>query len=240
MSRPSDLLHLVYSYFRRRVPDDDVPPDVSSAQQARSLTAVTGTTVTGQWRRATYYRKNADMRFRPRNFEQNQVWTILDMDIVGGTLYIPRLMVNTNTLTLLHNLMALEEQEKERPVTAYCLFMSQLACTAEDVQLLKDAGILQQFMATDEEAAKAFADLCRGVEMDMYSLEHNYLNVLWRHLHKRCSVEFYNFKGFFREKYCSTVFYRLAFCVVTLLFVSNVTQAIYAVIAYYTSPHPPS
>ncbi|XP_066354634.1 uncharacterized protein [Miscanthus floridulus] len=219
-SPPSDLLHLVYSYFRPG------PRDVGS-EQAGSLTG------TGRWRRATDYRKYADMQFRPRKFQEGQQWTILDMDIEGDTLYIPFLQVNNDTWTILRNLMALEEQEEKRPVTAYCLFMSQVACTAEDVQLLQVAGILEHFMPNDKEAAKGFAYLCDGVAMEIDNLDRNYLKPLWHDLHKRCSVRFYNFKGFFRDKYCSTVFYRLVFCVAMLVFVSEVTQAIYAVIAYH-------
>lgn len=222
MSKPSDLLHLVYSYFRRG-PDDARP----GSAQACCLKS------TGRWRRATDYRKYADLKFRCREFQEGQQWTILDMHIEGGTLYIPFLQVNPDTWTMLRNLMALEEQEKERPVTAYCFFMSQVACTAEDVQLLQGAGILQHFMPNDKEAANAFAYLCGGVAMDVNSLERNYLKSVWHHLDKRCNKQVHNFKGFFRDKYCSTVFYRLVFFVAILVFVSEVTQAIYAVIAYH-------
>ena len=62
---------------------------------------------TGPWLRATEYRRNADLRFKPRAFGANQAWTILDVDLDGGSLLIPRLRVDSNTWTLLRNLMAL-------------------------------------------------------------------------------------------------------------------------------------
>ncbi|KAJ1257040.1 hypothetical protein BS78_K234300 [Paspalum vaginatum] len=184
-----DLVHLVYSYFRWR-------------PSARAAGAGNYGSPTGRWRRATDYSRYADLRFKCRVFKEpdDDAWTILDIRHDGGTLYIPFLQVSSSTYMLLRNLMALEEKLEERPVTAYCLFMSQVACTAEDVKLLQRAEIIQHFLGSDEEAANAFAELCDGVAMDIDNLKRNYLKPIWHKLEKRCSDQYHSCMGLFRER----------------------------------------
>jgi hypothetical protein len=106
---------------------------------------------------------DANVKFMPRDFAADMT-CILDVRLEGGTLWIPRLQVGNNTWTLLLNLMKLEEQMTKSSVTVYCIFMSQLARTVEDIRILVDAKIVQ-FQASDEIAAPGFADLCNGVVM---------------------------------------------------------------------------
>jgi hypothetical protein len=179
------------------------------------------------------------VRFKRRHFRFNDEWTILDIDLQGqggSTLCIPFLRVDTTTWTLLRNLMALEEQEEERPVTAYCYFMSQVACTAEDVQLLQRARILEHFLGSDEQAARGFARLCDGVDLDVDMLERTYLTPILRKVDRRCSMPVHNLKGFFRERYCGNMFQRLVFSMAAVIFVMQLIQVIYAILAYHKPP----
>ncbi|WVZ49088.1 hypothetical protein U9M48_000469 [Paspalum notatum var. saurae] len=169
-------------------------------------------------------------------FGPDEQWTILDIGHDGGTLYIPFLRVGASTLTMLRNLMALEERLEDRPVTAYCVFLSQLACTAEDVDLLQRSEVLEHFLGSDDEAAGGLADLCNGVVLDIDNVRRNYLKPTWHHLDRRCRMPLHNFKGLFRDKYCRSVFYRLVFFVALVLFLCQVTQVTYAVLAYHRPP----
>ncbi|KAF8644485.1 hypothetical protein HU200_066454 [Digitaria exilis] len=230
MSTSSDLLRLLYSYFRRRTQEE---ADSSlrlreEEQQGRSLT--------GRWRRATDYSRYADLRFELKGFRPDEEWTILDIQLHGGTMYIPLLRVDSNTWTMLRNLMALEEEEEKRPVTAYCYFMSQLACTAEDVGLLQRAKVLEHFFGSDEQAAQGFNQLCDGMALDIDNLDRNYLKPFWHQLHKRCKKPVNQFKGFFREKYCGTLFHRMVFSIALFFFVTQAMQVVYAALSYHKPP----
>ncbi|XP_037472405.1 uncharacterized protein LOC119348314 [Triticum dicoccoides] len=167
MKQPCHLLHLVHTYFH----PNQVGCGWSDGFQA----------LTGRWRRATEYRLDANVKFMPREFSAD-VTSILDVRLEGGTLWIPRLHVNNDTWTLLQNLMTLEEQMPKRPVTAYCIFMSQLACTPEDIRLLVDANIVQHFLASDQIAAQGFVGLLREVVMDVDNIDRNYLRPIWHRL----------------------------------------------------------
>ncbi|KAM0843561.1 hypothetical protein ACQ4PT_057599 [Festuca glaucescens] len=220
-SSSSHLLDVVYFY-------------VASKQQQQQQTPTQAAPArTGRWRRATEYRRYADVLFKRRDFDAGEEWTILAVDLDGGSLSIPLLRVDSNTWTILRNLMALEEYKDARPVTAYCYFMSQVACTAEDVELLRSAKVIEHFLGSDESAAQGFAGLCHGVALDIDNLQRNYLKPIWHDMEKRCGIPAHNFKGFFREKYCSNIFYRFVFFVALIVFACQVLQSIYAAVAYH-------
>ncbi|KAF6986718.1 hypothetical protein CFC21_004439 [Triticum aestivum] len=226
------LLGLVYCYMAS-------PLQQQQQQQPQPQERTSGL-LTGPWRRATEYRRYANLLFKRRAFGAGEEWSILDVELDGGNLRIPLLRVDSNTWTVLRNLMALEEQQEARPVTAYCYFMSQVACTAEDVGLLRSAMVVEHFLGSDESAAQGFACLCHGMALDIHNLQRNYLKPIWHAVEKRCGVPAHNFKGFFREKYCGNIFYRVVFFIAILVFVSQMVQSIYAVIAYHRPNTPPS
>ncbi|PVH63373.1 hypothetical protein PAHAL_2G015700 [Panicum hallii] len=229
---PSHLLHLVHTYFKSPVTE----PQQRSSSTGDDNTASTLDTPllpirsdrTGRWRRATEYCKYGDVRFKRRNdFKEGERWTFLDVRHDAGTLWIPLLRVDGMTWTILRNLMALEEQQEERrPVTAYCVFMSQVACTVEDVELLQRRGILEQFLGSDEEVAKGFANLCKGVIFDVDIPERNYLRSTWHELHKLCCDQGRNFMGSFRQKHWSEPLVRAGFGIAFCFFVFQLLQVI--------------
>ncbi|VAH39557.1 unnamed protein product [Triticum turgidum subsp. durum] len=214
----SHLLHLVHHYFQPTNP----PPETAENMARR----------TGRWRRATEYRCHGNVRFKPNDLVEGKESTILDVSYQGGTLWIPRLQVNSNTWTILRNLMALEEQMTRRPVTAYCVFLSQVAGTVEDVKLLVRAGIVQQFLSSEKQAAQDLANLLTGVELEVDNLDQNYLKPIWRDLDMRCNKWVNRFMGTCREQHCRNGLYTVAFVITAILFACGLLQAVFAVLSY--------
>ncbi|XP_037428685.1 uncharacterized protein LOC125531765 isoform X2 [Triticum urartu] len=210
----SHLLHLVHAYFR---------PTLQPTKSA----AMCGTVVTGRWRRAAEYSRYANVRLMRRDFQDGVESSVLDVQLEGGTLWIPRLRVDSNTWTILRNLMALEEQAHRRPVTAYCLFMSQLACTAEDVQLLRRAGIVDHFLGNDEQVSKDLAGLCNGVVIDIDDLDRNYLKPMWHQLENRFYSRAERFIGGFRHGQSWEI--TAAFLMALIVIACQAMQTFYAV-----------
>ncbi|XP_022679848.1 uncharacterized protein LOC101762904 isoform X2 [Setaria italica] len=182
---------------------------------------------TGRWRRATEYCKYGNVRFKRRVFQDNEKWTFLDVRLQGGTLWVPRLRVDNMTWTVLRNLMALEEQISRRPVTAYCLFMSQVAGTVEDVKLLVHSGIVEHFLASDEQVAQDFADLCKGVVMDVDNIDRNYLMPMWHEMQERCENRVHRFMGWFCQ--FKNLVIIIVLLVALIIIACQVTQTFYAV-----------
>jgi len=234
---PSHLLHLVHTYIKSPSPTTE-PQQGGGGGGSSTTTGGDDNTAatqenhllpnrTGRWRRATEYCRYGDVRFKRRDFRGGERWTFLDVRHDAGTLSIPRLRVDGMTWTILRNLMALEEQQEERrPVTAYCVFMSQLACRVEDVELLQRQGILEQFLGNDEEVAEGFAGLCKEVVLEVDSLERNYLRPIWHELHELCCDRRRNFMGSFRQRHWSEPLVRAAFGVAFCFFVFQLLQVI--------------
>ncbi|CAN6181091.1 unnamed protein product [Urochloa humidicola] len=205
----SHLVHLLHAYLQ---PTSQPQGAMERAKQ-------------GRWRRATEYSKYVGIK--QRVFKKDEHWTILDVRFQGGTLWVPRLHIDDNTWTILRNLIALEEQIPRRPVTAYCVFMSQVACKEEDVKLLVDKGILEHFLARDEEVAEAFADLCKGVVFDVNNPERNYLKPTWHKMQERCQNRVHRFRVWFCEfRHIGATIALLAALTVSAC---QVTQTFYAV-----------
>ncbi|XP_022680428.1 uncharacterized protein LOC111256484 isoform X2 [Setaria italica] len=209
---PSHLLHLLHFYLQ-----PTSPPPAMEENAARPRTS--------RWRRATEYCKYGNVRFKRRVFKDNEKWTFLDVRLQGGTLWVPRLRVDGMTWTVLRNLMALEELTPNKPVTAYCVFMSQVACKVEDVEFLQDQKILEQFLVNDEEVAQGFANLCKGVVLDIDNDDRNYLKPYWHELETLCNYP-RNFMGSFYHKYCRDPVYLAAFIIAGFLFLFELAQVI--------------
>ncbi|KAM0918594.1 hypothetical protein ACQ4PT_008747 [Festuca glaucescens] len=206
------LLHLVHACFQPTI----VPAMADNGCRRPR---------TGRWRRATEYRRHANVQFKRRDLADDVEASVLNVSFQGGTLWIPPLRVDSMTWTVLRNLMALEEHIPRRPVTAYCICMSQVACTVEDVQLLRRAGTVEHFMASDEEVAQGFADLCKGVVMDVDNPDRNYLKPIWHELEKRCDSRLHGCLGWLRQH----VWLSLAFVVAVIVLACQLTQTFCAV-----------
>uniref|UniRef100_A0A8I6YG38 Uncharacterized protein n=2 Tax=Hordeum vulgare subsp. vulgare TaxID=112509 RepID=A0A8I6YG38_HORVV len=215
----SHLLQLVRGFF---LPAK--PPKAMEENTARPRT--------GRWRRATEYRCHGNIRFKCKDFVDDIKSSILDVSYQGGTLSIPPLRVDSNTWTILRNLMALEEQMTQRYVTAYCVFMSQVAGTVEDVKLLVGAGIVEQFLASDKQVAQGFANLLSDVVLHVDKQEQNYLKPIWHDLDMRCNKWAHRFMGTCREQHCRNGLYTIAFIITAILFASGLMQAVFAVLSY--------
>uniref|UniRef100_A0A453DY32 Uncharacterized protein n=1 Tax=Aegilops tauschii subsp. strangulata TaxID=200361 RepID=A0A453DY32_AEGTS len=206
---PAHLLHLVHTYF--------APP--KSGEAAIDIVRNKGTA--GPWKRATLYRRCAYVQFKRREFEAG-VESILDVSLQGGTLLIPCLQIDGNTWTILRNLMALEEQMPERPVTAYCVFMSQLARQAEDVEFLEYEGIIINFLGNNEVVVQGFSNLCEGVINDKPS----YLYDIWHTLDKRSKSAWNKFMGSFMERNMLDNVQFVAFIGAVILLILQIAQVI--------------
>ncbi|WVZ49122.1 LOW QUALITY PROTEIN: hypothetical protein U9M48_000503 [Paspalum notatum var. saurae] len=196
------------SLCRRRPPR---PPALTFSTWSTPTSGGTagGRSLTGRWRRATDYSRHANCWVFTPGDEHDDGWTILDIRYDDrGTLYVPFLRVGGSTFTMLRDLMALEEQlQAERPVTAYCCLIW---------------------------PARRRTSPC--VALDIDSIQQNYLKPIWHQLDRRCRMRVHGFKGLFREQYGRNMFNAMVFCLAFILFVCQVIQVVYAVLAYHRPP----
>ncbi|KAF0892044.1 hypothetical protein E2562_012515 [Oryza meyeriana var. granulata] len=218
---PGNLLHLLHMHMTSTTPRRD---DGDGGRVARQ-----------RWRTVTEY-STAGVAFRPRDLAANP-GCLLDVKLTngGGTLEVPRLNADGETLRLLRNLTALEQHNAHAVgsrVTAYCMFLSQVACTAGDVTLLSKVGILSHLMGNDKEVAGYFADLCKGIVFDVDDPECNYLRSTCRALEQRYQSRPRRWMAWLKQKHFRNPWVTVAVVAASLTLVCGLVQAVFAILSY--------
>ncbi|CAO2187889.1 unnamed protein product [Urochloa humidicola] len=218
---PGNLLHLLHMHFLK-------PKDAPSPLQ-------TGETVVGRCRTAMEYHING-VNFKSRLVGIGDARCILDvtLDKASGTLVVPRLNIDANTWCILRNLMALEQMNPRvgSHVTAYCSFMSQLACTAADVELLSRRGVIEHRLGNNGEVAALFSDLCKGIEFDPDDPDTNYLRETYQALDELYRSRRRRWMALLVQKYSKNPWLAFGVMAATLGLLCGMVQAIYSVLSY--------
>jgi hypothetical protein len=131
-----------------------------------------------------------------------------DVTFHGGTMEIPRLVIDGGTRILLANLFALEQTKdcwNEGTMTGYLVLMNALVNTGADVAVLQRRGIMDNMLSNEEEAAAflnqlggsalfdprkhSYAQLFKDTNEHCNSRWNQYMAVLKRdHLKTPCSI----------------------------------------------------
>ncbi|KAG8087148.1 hypothetical protein GUJ93_ZPchr0010g10248 [Zizania palustris] len=225
---PANLLHLLHMHFK---------PTVLASPYPKSGRGVGGRPVR-RWRTATEY-SSAGVTFKRRDLDDNNgdARCILDVNVDrrGGRLHVPRLNIDAETWRLLRNLMALEQHNPEAAgshVTAYCVFMSQLACTTRDVELLSRRGIIAHGLGNHDEVAGHFANLCKGVVFDLDDPARNYLRPACQALDRRFRSRPGRWMAWLKRKYFINPWLAAGLVAAAIGLVCTVIQAVYSVLSY--------
>ncbi|KQJ94833.1 uncharacterized protein LOC112271806 isoform X2 [Brachypodium distachyon] len=162
--RPCHLLHLLYMYF---TPAAILGSDILIDIQVNSAPVPE----IRRWRRATEYYA-AGVGLVKRELHDDGARSILDVDLIKDQLHIPRLIINSNTFRMLRNMVALEHKSlhqtcRSSHVTDYCLFLSQIAGTEEDVELLVSKGIIIHLLHSNHDVAQGLAGLYDDHDYDL-------------------------------------------------------------------------
>ncbi|KAL6859155.1 hypothetical protein ACP4OV_018157 [Aristida adscensionis] len=227
LSAAANLLHLLHMHFK--------PAEPPSGNGGRER-AGDGELV--RWRRATEYSLVAGVQFRARRIGAEEgAQCILDVKhggSCGGTVKIPRLSIDGETWRILHNLIALEQSNPAigSHVTAYCVFMSQLACTTEDVELLSKRGVIVHGLGNHNEVAAGFAKLCKGVAFRVDDADRDYLWPTYQALERCFQSSTRRWMALLRRKYFGNPWLVVGLAAGAVGLACAVVQAVYSVLAY--------
>ncbi|CAL5006777.1 unnamed protein product [Urochloa decumbens] len=240
VSQPGNLLHLVHMHLVPAL----VPSSVTGSSGAIGIKKV------GRWRSATEY-NFAGVKFRKRRLllGPEGAQCILSVKLVDSTLTleVPTLYIDAETLPLLRNLMALEQRNHimlgSHVVTAYCFFISQIACTAGDVELLSRMGIIVHDRSNHGEVARSLADLCTGIMFRPDDPRCNYLRPVWLVLEMgyRSSLRWWMawlwrsyllWMAWLRHKYFTNPWVALGLVAATVGLACTIVQTVYSVMSY--------
>ncbi|KAM3354817.1 hypothetical protein ACQJBY_025518 [Aegilops geniculata] len=220
---PGNLLHLLHMHLKPARPSAPPAATINDSDQVR------------RWRSATEY-SFAGVKFKGRIMNEKGMRCILDVKLNGGggTLEVPRLDIDSETWRLLRNLMELEQRNREAVgshVTAYCVFMSQVACTTKDVELLSKRDVIVHGHGNNDEVAKCFADLCKGIQFDPDDPECNYLRETCSILEKRSRSSSRKWMAWLRRKYFSNPWLVIGLLAAVIGLACEVVQAVCSVLS---------
>jgi hypothetical protein len=228
LTMPGNLLHLVHMQLK---------PEAGLFPGATRISAADESASVGRWRTATEY-SYAGVKFKVRAMSENEgVRSILDvkLDSSGGTLEVPCLDIDNETWRLLRNLMELEQRNRDTVgsnVTAYCVFMSQLASDRKDVELLRKRGVIVHAQGNDGEVAQCFADLCKGI---MFNPNNPAIDYLWgtrQKLDRRSRSYPRRWMAWLRRKYFANPWLAVGLLAAAIGLVCALVQALYSVFSY--------
>nr|POF20909.1 putative upf0481 protein [Quercus suber] len=91
------------------------------------------------------------------------------MEFKSGKLKIPPLFINDSTGPLLRNLIAYEQSDRYPAPCFSCLviILDSLVDTIEDIDILRDAGIIKQVKGGNEEVVNLLNSLSKHLEFDI-------------------------------------------------------------------------
>ncbi|CAL5006785.1 unnamed protein product [Urochloa decumbens] len=224
LPEPGNLLHLLHMHFLK-------PTTVASSPTGQPQPV-------GRCRTATeYYINGVTFKCRAVSISTKEPHCILDIvfDRATATLVLPRLNIDAETWRILRNLMALEQLNPTvgSHVTAYCVFMSQLACTPSDVELLSRRGAIVHLLGNNDEVARSFSDLCKGVVFDADDPNCNYLRATCQELDRCYRSRPRRWMALLWQKYFASPWPAVGVMVAAVVLLCTMVQAVYAVLSYY-------
>ncbi|XP_078161187.1 UPF0481 protein At3g47200-like [Carex rostrata] len=143
-----EIHHLVHLYYEYLVPDPEEPvvlstkplfclPNSINNISSRAIPSATELKLKG-------------LKFRPKSNREN----MLDISFEYGVLKIPTLKCDDSTKPIFANLIAFESSKygkKNRPFTSFVYFLDNLVNTPNDVTILQECGIIENWLSGEEE-----------------------------------------------------------------------------------------
>ncbi|KAJ0111257.1 hypothetical protein Patl1_02998 [Pistacia atlantica] len=161
-------------------------------------------------------------------FEKGMAGSILDIKFANGVLKIPPLLIQETTETILRNLISFEQccPNYQPIVTSYAKLMDNLIDTDEDVEILSDKNIIDNWL-NPEDAKQFFNKLYHDTFVKQF-FYHDICLAVKNH-RKRCWPRW---RFFLVHNYFGKPWAIVSLIVGTILLVLTFLQTLYAVLSY--------
>ena len=156
--------------------------------------------------------------------EERNAKSLFDVNFKDGKMNIPELVIEDNTERLFRNLIAYELfVEGSTYVIDYVTLMDNLVNTANDVQLLRSCGVIDNMLGDDKAVAQMLNKLRDYVTLcgDTFFYEEIFVNV-----QKHCKRPWNTWKAKIRHDYFSNPWAGIAFVAGLLVFLTTITTFI--------------
>ncbi|XP_048140499.1 UPF0481 protein At3g47200-like [Rhodamnia argentea] len=161
-------------------------------------------------------------------FEQSETNSLKEISFASGVLRLPAIVVDDDTESMFLNLIAFERFHVEAgtEVTSYIFFMDNLIDKERDVALLRKEGIIENYMESDEAAAKLFNLLAKDLMLDPRSRLRGEI----KKVRAYCKERRHQWRASLMHTHFRNPWVILSLIAAFLLFVLTIIQTIYTVL----------
>ncbi|EOY05383.1 Uncharacterized protein TCM_020393 isoform 1 [Theobroma cacao] len=164
-------------------------------------------------------------------FKKVEGRSIFDIKFENGTMKIPTLEIDDDTEWFLRNVIAYEQffsGSSLNHVTDYMNFMDCLINSRKDVEILRQRGIVKNWLGDDEVIATMFNRLGDSVTIPAFSLYSEVFNNVNMYCSGRWNKRFANLK----HNYFNSPWAFLSFLAAVLFLLLTMVQAVFSVLSY--------
>ncbi|KAF5205002.1 hypothetical protein FRX31_005402 [Thalictrum thalictroides] len=160
--------------------------------------------------------------------------SFMEIEFDKGIMKIPQLYIYPNANSFFRNLIAFEQcyPNMKTHFTAYVKIMEKFINTPKDVMLLKQQGILQHGLCTDEELALLFNQFGKGIN---FYYSKTYLSTVYRDVKSYYETDWHKWRAsLMRDYFCNPLaFLSLLGAVVLLLL--TIAQTFIAILSHFAN-----
>ncbi|XP_078161181.1 UPF0481 protein At3g47200-like [Carex rostrata] len=179
-----------------------------------------------------------ELKQKGLNFKQkNNPKHILDISFEDGVLKIPRLEITDDTKPIFANLLAFEHSKygkKNKPFTRYVAFLDNLVNTPNDVTILQECEIIENWLGSEEEVTLFINNVTEYTDFD----GDHYLAELYTEVNRYIGLNFHKQRAKCIRDYFSSPCATISLIAASILLVLTFVQAFIAVYAYFLPPAP--
>ncbi|KAK2980224.1 hypothetical protein RJ640_018331 [Escallonia rubra] len=146
---------------------------------------------------------------------------------------IPKLCIFDDTETFLRNLIAFEQccpDIRQRYITSYAYLMDTLINTKEDVDLLADAKVIENYLGSGEDVSDLFNNLCKEVALGKF-----FFFSQWKQVDDYYNRPWPRRLASLRRNYFSNPWTGISVIAALILFALTVVQTVYGVRSSWSS-----
>jgi hypothetical protein len=176
----------------------------------------------------TALQEEFNVKFKEKLLPESQ----FDVTFHGGTMEIPRLVINGGTRILLANLFALEQTKNcwnEGTMTGYLVLMNALVNTGADVAVLQRHGIMDNMLSNEDEAAAFFNQLGGSALFD--PRKHRYAQ-LFKDTNEHCNSRWNRYMSVLKRDHLKTPCSIINLLVAAILLFVSVMSVSYVICRY--------
>ncbi|PIA41580.1 hypothetical protein AQUCO_02200194v1 [Aquilegia coerulea] len=157
--------------------------------------------------------------------------SFMEIKFNKGIMKIPELYIYPNARSFFRNLIALEQcyPNMKTHFTAYAMFMEKFINTQRDVTLLKQQGILQHGLCTDEELALLFNQLGKGVN---FYYSKTYLSTVYKDVKAYYETDWHKWRASLMRDYFGNPWAFLSLVGALVLLLLTIAQTFIAILSH--------